>query len=139
MARLALATVLVLGQCAGADTSSTPSTWQPPTQVQAVVTPAGDPYTTAAWPQVGMAPRNSRERCVSWVENRDRYDRSANPGHAGRWQLSRGLWARFAPHLETWFPGITGRWGWSGPLQQDAVFAVVVANDGYSDYVGDGC
>jgi muramidase (phage lysozyme) len=89
----------------------------------------------------GMAPRNAIEACISRRENGGSYARSSNPTHFGRWQLSHQLWTEFAPGLESRFPGITGRWGFASPAEQDAVFVAVVArNPSYSDWRPyDGC
>lgn len=93
-----------------------------------------------AWPPVGMAPRNRTEACVSRTENRGSYGRSANLSHFGRWQLSRSMWATYAPRFESRWPGITGRWGYAGPAEQDAVFKAAVTDDGYWPWTNfDGC
>ena len=88
-----------------------------------------------------MAPRNAIEACISARENGGSYGRSSNPTHFGRWQLSIGLWNRYAPGLESRFPGISRSWGYASPAEQDAVFMAVVANDpGYQNWRPyDGC
>ena len=132
----ALTVALAIGGVAAPATASTPS----PGRAFTAMVRTGDPYTTAAWPAVGMDPRNAIEACISTREHGGGYSAGSNPYQFGRWQVSKGLWASYASHLETWFPGITGRWGTAGPVEQDAVFLLIVANDGYSPWTPyDGC
>lgn len=146
MARLAVAVVIVAGCAAPAARieTGTPSTAAITTTVERqkawvrcpcyappTTTTPPDRYTTAAWPPVGMTPRNSTEACISRRENAGSYGRSSNPSHFGRWQISRTLWTEHGGGPD---------WGWAGPAEQDRVFRAIVNADSYAPWTPfDGC
>lgn len=89
-------------------------------------------YTTAAYPAVGMAPRNATEACISDNENHGSYGRSSNATHFGRWQFDYRTWVGGG--------GAGSHWGYASPAEQDEVFRSVVAANGYGQWTRyDGC
>lgn len=93
-------------------TSTTPI---PPDLRRTTTTHASRSYSRYNKPSGGSHRGYATAReCVTMVEHGGSYDRSSNPSHFGRYQMTRAIWKANG--------GDPSHWGNASPEEQDAVF-----------------